>query len=569
MELKWDLKDLFLSDEDFTQEIKSIYALTKEFNLKSKDITITNLKEFLDTKWLILKRANICLIYGSLKYYEDVNNEICKHFMTEAEQLDNYVKEACAFVDQFILSINKEHILQIKDIEPYKFYITEIFRNQEHIKDNLTTKEITNNNNFINAEIKKYNETIKSITYGSITVNNEEITITPTNLSKYLCSKDRVIREKTYQLLNEKYSEKTTIFKDILNSIIKTRKINATKKSYQNVLDEALFTENIPKDIIDTLIKSTSNNIHLIQEYLKIKAEFLGVPDPHIYDFGPAMCEFTPKTYSTKEALDIIKEALKPLGNEYLQVVDILLTNHINGELSEKKHQSITFSWYTYSFLQFNGSYNSLKNLIHELGHIVNDYLSIKNEPFMYYNSPVFTGEIASLTNEILLNKYLYEQAKTDEEKILFLSKNIENYFTTVFKQVMYTEFENFLYGSDELTIEILNNEYKQLIKKYYGESVNLEGETFTDWTRLGHIYRWSYYPFKYATGLIMANIVANNIMNGSLSTNKYLEFLSSGSAMSIKDLLKIVNIDLEQEQNISLGFNNLDNDLQKLKKLI
>ena len=187
----------------------------------------------------------------------------------------------------------------------------------------------------------------------------------------------------------------------------------------------------------------------------------------------------------------------------------------------------------------------------------------------MYYNSPIFTGEIASLTNEILLNKYLYEQAKTDEEKILFLSKNIENYFTTVFKQVMYTEFENFLYGSDELTIEILNNEYKQLIKKYYGESVNLEGETFTDWTRLGHIYRWSYYPFKYATGLIMANIVASNIMNGSLSTNKYLEFLSSGSAMSIKDLLKIVNIDLEQEQNISLGFNNLDNDLQKLKKLI
>lgn len=57
--------------------------------------------------------------------------------------------------------------------------------------------------------------------------------------------------------------------------------------------------------------------------------------------------------------------------------------------------------------------------------------------------------------------------------------------------------------------------------------------------------------------------------MNGTLSTNKYLEFLSSGSAMSIKDLLKIVNIDLGEEQNISLGFNNLDKDLQKLKKLI
>ena len=570
MELKWDLKELFSSDEEFNKEVKTIYNLTNDFVLSSKDLTITNLKEFLDKEWLILKRANIVLIYGYLRYYEDENNKTCLKFMTEAQQLDNYVKDECAFVDKFILSFTKERIYQIKDISIYRFYIAELFRRQEHVKDKTTNKEITKSNDFINSEIKRYNETIKSISYGYIRVNDEELTITPTNLGKYLSSKDEIIRQKVYKLVAEKYSEKADIFKDILNNIIKTRKINADKKSYQNVLEEALFTENIPKSIIDTLITVTNKNIYLIREYLKIKTEFMGIKNPHLYDLGVPMCTITPPTYSIEEAITIIKEALKPLGPKYLGVVDILLTNHINGEVNEKKHQSITFSWYTYSFLQFNGSYNSLKNLIHELGHIVNDYMAILNEPFMYYNSPVFTGEIASLTNEILLNKYLYEHSKTKEEKIFYLSKNIESYFTTVFKQVMYTEFENFLYNSEnDFTTEKLNLEYKQLIEKYYGNEFDMKEEAFTDWTRFGHIYRWAYYPFKYATGLIMANIVVDSLNNKTLTEGDYCKFLSLGSSVALDKLLEVLHIDLANEKIVETGFKKMETSLITCRNLL
>ena len=570
MELKWDLKELFSSDEEFNKEVKTIYNLTNDFVLSSKDLTITNLKEFLDKEWFILKRANIVLIYGYLRYYEDVNNKTCLKFMTEAQQLDNYVKDECAFVDKFILSFTKERIYQIKDISIYRFYIAELFRRQEHVKDKTTNKEITKSNDFINLVIKRYNETIKNISYGSIRVNDEELTITPTNLGKYLSSKDEIIRQKVYKLVAEKYSEKADIFKDILNNIIKTRKINADKKSYQNVLEEALFTENIPKSIIDTLITVTNKNIYLIREYLKIKTEFMGIKNPHLYDLGVPMCTITPPTYNIEEAITIIKEALKPLGPKYLGVVDILLTNHINGEVNEKKHQSITFSWYTYSFLQFNGSYNSLKNLIHELGHIVNDYMAILNEPFMYYNSPVFTGEIVSLMNEILLNKYLYEHSKTKEEKIFYLSKNIESYFTTVFKQVMYTEFENFLYNSEnDFTTEKLNLEYKQLIEKYYGNEFDMKEEAFTDWTRLGHIYRWAYYPFKYATGLIMANIVVDSLNNKTLTEGDYCKFLSLGSSVALDKLLEVLHIDLANEKIVETGFKKMETSLITCRNLL
>ena len=130
---------------------------------------------------------------------------------------------------------------------------------------------------------------------------------------------------------------------------------------------------------------------------------------------------------------------MKPLGEEYLKVVDILLDGHIDAPLRREKHQSIIFSWNGYSFLNFHGAYGDLKNLVHEIGHSVNDYLSCKNVPFMYMVSTVFVGETSSIVNEILLNRYLYEQATTKKEKIFYLSKEIENYFTSVFKQTMYT----------------------------------------------------------------------------------------------------------------------------------
>ncbi len=98
--------------------------------------------------------------------------------------------------------------------------------------------------------------------------------------------------------------------------------------------------------------------------------------------------------------------------------------------------------------MNFKGAYVDLKNLIHELGHIVNYYFSKNNLPFMYEDSTIFIGEIASIVNEILLNRYLYENSTSEEEKLFYLSKEIENYFTSVFKQTMYTEFEQDLYST-------------------------------------------------------------------------------------------------------------------------
>lgn len=275
--------------------------------------------------------------------------------------------------------------------------------------------------------------------------------------------------------------------------------------------------------------------------------------------------------FTLEEAIEIIKNALKPLGKEYIETVDYLLNNgHVDAVPNDSKHQTIIFSWNVYSFLSFRGSYGDLKNLIHELGHIVNYYLSKNKLPFIYEDSTVFVGETASIVNEILLNRYLYEHATSEEERIFYLSKEIENYFTSVFKQTMYTEFENYLYNekmSNPLTSQLLSKKYEELIKKYYGRDIAYDDICNIEWTRLGHTYRWSYYSYKYATGLIIASVVVTSLLNEHLSKEQYLSFLSAGSSLYSLDLLKMLNIDLTSSNLIDNGFEVLEKDIDELEK--
>lgn len=137
----------------------------------------------------------------------------------------------------------------------------------------------------------------------------------------------------------------------------------------------------------------------------------------------------------------------------------------------------------------------------------------------------------------------------------------------------MYTEFENDLYyvkTTSELTSEVLSEKYSSIIRKYYGSNITYDEIANIEWTRLGHLYRWSYYPYKYATGLLMASVVVDSLVDKkSLSKEDYIKFLSAGSSQYSLDLLKILNIDLINTDIIEAGFNVMSKDIEELHKVL
>ena len=577
MRLEWNLKDLFVDNKAFYQEIDNVKVALIELKNNSKgELNSEKLLTLLDAEWKIKKSINYILVYGSLMYYKDINNEECITLKREAEEFNNTISSELKTVDTVILNYGQEKVLELCRIDDrfkiYEQYLNNLFRIQEHVQNEEINAKIKKNNDLINKEKNNYNELLKNINYGEIEKNDSTITLTATNINKYLAARDRETRKQAFLTFNKSFETITETLASSLNEVLRYRIENAELEGYNSVLEETLFTENIDSKILTSLIKSVNDNLPLIQEYLKIKATAINIDEPHLYDFNVPLDNGIKRKFTLEEAIDIIKKALAPLGEEYLKTIGILLDGHIDATPSEKKNQSIIFSWQDYSFLNFRGRYADIKNLIHELGHIVNYYLSKKKLPFMYEDSTVFVGETASIVNEILLTQYLIKNSQSDEEKIYYLSLEIENYFTSVFKQTMDTEFEDELYNycqSEELTAPILADKYFEIIKKYYGEDLIYDKEIETEWTRLGRLWRWSYYSYKYATGLLIASNVVNALtIEHTLTNEKYMEFLEAGSSLYSLDLLNLLNIDLTNSDVINDGFKVLRKDINELKKI-
>ena len=566
--LHWNLNDLFLSDKDFLQEMDQIKKEVEK--LQHEDIQITDQKTilyWLDKKWSLKERANTLRVYAFLRYYEDVDNQARKQSCDIVEVVDEETEK----IDEMILSLGKEAVLEKikkeKDYQKYHFSIDRLFRMQEHLVKTKDQDQFKENQKRITQLLTEYYQLLRDMEFPTLEIDGRVITLTPSNCQKYLSARDRETRKKAFFCVSEAYQEKAEKYAEILNEIKSLRLENAHLEGYPTLLEKELFVENLKPDMMDTLIQLVHENLPVIQKYFGLKAQTLGVLDPHLYDLSVPLNDSISKKYTMEEAIQIVREALKPLGEKYLNVVDTLLGKCMKTD--KMKNQVIHFSWHVYSFTNFEGTYIDLKILAYELGHMVQAYLSHQEQPYLYENSTVFVGEIAPLVNEILLNRYLYHNAETKEEKRFYFSKAIENYFSSIFKQTLYTELELYLDSHPDFDAESLSTEYEKLTKKYYGSQVLYDESTFTEWTFHTRLYSWNYDDYRSATGLLMASAVVHNYVDQkSLKEEDYIHFLSAGSSKYSSELLKMIQIDWDQPENIDRGFEILKQAVHEFEKV-
>ncbi len=572
MELVWNLDELFKDIDDCYKAFETIDEMISELKkFKGKPLTKELLKEILDKSFACLDLSYRCLVYGSLRYYENIKDEECTQIKKDVEHKNAEVEAELSFIKDMIASSEQKVLTFLEenpDLEPYRYYIEEIFRKKKHVPNSeqaaTVKKELADLAN-------EYNRIVKSVTFESITVDDKVIELTPENIAKYVMARDKETREAAYLSLSHGYQAVEDDIASIINRIFHKRKELADLGNHSSILDLALFEEDIPKSIVTELIGVVTSKKPLLQKFMGLKAKILGLESPHLYDLGIPLDFNTKRKYPLEESIDIIKDAFAPLGTRYVETaLSLLRENHIDALPKEKKHPGMTFSWYGYSFLNYKDSYNDVKNLVHELGHSINDMLS-RPLPFPYKISSVFIGETASIVNEILLNRYLLSTATSKDERLFYLNKEIDNYITSVYRQVMYTEIEMELCkrveeGGD-ITTDFLNSTYGRILKSYYGDNIIYDEEASHEWTRMGHIIRWSFYQYKYATGLLIASTVHKNLLSQELPFKDYLQFLSSGSNKNSIDLMKLLGIDLDNLGILSEGFALLESDIEELEK--
>jgi oligoendopeptidase F len=188
----------------------------------------------------------------------------------------------------------------------------------------------------------------------------------------------------------------------------------------------------------------------------------------------------------------------------------------------------------------------------------MHSYYSYREQPYVYAHYKIFTAEVASTVNESLLMEYLLKTVTSRDKKLYLLNHYLEQFRTTVFRQVMFAEFEKIIHERVEagqaLTPEFLGDTYHQLNVDYYGPSVVVDGEIKLEWARVPHFYT-AFYVYKYATGFSAATALTRQILEeGGPAVSRYLDFLKAGDSDYPLSLLKSAGVDMASPEPVQEG---------------
>ena len=312
-------------------------------------------------------------------------------------------------------------------------------------------------------------------------------------------------------------------------------------------------------------------------KYYDLKKELLNLEELHLYDiYTPIISNFE-KKYSFEDATNLVIDALKVLGDDYITILKDGFTNRWIDVYPTKSKRTGAYSGgsydtYPYVLLNYQERYNDVSTLAHELGHSMHSYYARKTNDYQYGDYSIFVAEVASTVNEVLLAKHLLKTSKDKEEK-LFILDNLMNLFkSTIYRQTMFAEFEKIIHEDAEqdipLTADYISNKYYELNKKYFGEGVVVDEEIKYEWSRIPHFY-YNFYVYKYATGLSAACKIANDILEGKPNAvENYKKFLSCGTTLNPIESLKLADVDLNKKEVIESAINMFKETIEEFKEI-
>ncbi|MCX6272887.1 MAG: oligoendopeptidase F family protein, partial [Bacteroidetes bacterium] len=315
--------------------------------------------------------------------------------------------------------------------------------------------------------------------------------------------------------------------------------------------------------------------------YLKLKKVLLGLPVMKYDDIYASAVKSVDKKYTYEEACNIILEAMKPMGPEYIEVLKKAFSErwvdiYPNKGKESGAYSSGLFGVHPYIKMNFNGDYNSVSTLAHELGHSVHSYFSDKYQEYTNSNYPTFLAEIASTFNENMLMNYLLKNEKDDMFKLYILDSYLDGVRGTIFRQTLFAEFELLMHQRVEqgqsLTPDWLNENYLRLTREFYGHDngvMEVGDYIQNEWSSIPHFYM-NYYVFQYSTGLIASMALSDKVLNQDITArDKYLAMLKSGGKDYPLNLLKLAGVDMTTPEPTIAAMHNFERLVGEMEKLV
>lgn len=586
VEYTWNLEDLYKTPEDWEKAYKEAGEYKEKIaafqgHLGESSDKLLEWFKINDEVELLLSAV---YQYSSLAADQDLGNNENQARKGKAVSLYVAISSASAFADTEIMDIDDDKLKSFykenPDLELYHLAIDRIRRKKEHMlsaaeeKLLAATKEMAEGPSNIGSIFRNADLKFPKVKDGK----GQEHDLTQGTYISYMESPDREFRKNTFKTFYDTWKSHEALSATILDAHYKQQTFYANARNYSSNLEAALDRTEVPTSVYHNLIDTVHKHMNSMYRYMELRRKIMGVDELHMYDLYNSIVPDAEETITFEQAKEAVFDAIKPLGEDYAKVVRTAYDNRWLDVYENEGKRSGAYSSggarpHPYILLNHKDNLNSQFTLIHETGHTMHSYLSMKNQPVVYSDYVIFVAEVASTCNEVLMMKNLLSKTTDKKKRAYLLNYFMEQFRTTLYRQTMFAEFEliinELVEKGETLTADIMNQKYYELNKLYYGDKMVVDEEIAGEWARIPHFF-YNYYVYQYSTGFSAAIALATKILNeGEPAVKNYLKFLSSGCSTDPISLLKIAGVDMSSPAPIDEALNLFDSLIDEMEDLM
>jgi len=562
IEYTWDLTSIFARQQDWLDEHAAIQAGLPALATARAQFTHSGsaLLSTLRQRDEMTGRVERLYIYALLRRDQDMRDVEAQGMLDQATELYVQVSTALSFIEPGILALSWQQIeamiTEAPALECYRHFFVDLCRLQEHARSSeieavlVASSEIGHAPETMYTVLNNVDLALPSIVDG----RGETVALTQGNYQSFIRHADRRVRQDAFEAMHQTYYERRHIFAATLALQMKSDLFYTRQRHYRTCREHALARYNIPLSVHETLIATVREHIPLLTRYLQIRRRILQLDELHLYDLAAPLCEDSKEDVSYPQACNLLLQALAPLGDEYVQLVERAFAERwIDVYEVPGKHggaySSGCYGTAPFLLLNWQNTRKSMYTLAHELGHCLHSYLTRSHQPFHYGNYPIFIAEVASTVNEGLLTAFLLSQKANRQSHLALLAHALDDMVSKLFRQALSSEFEEQIHHCVEigvpLTADKLITRYSALNTQYYGHGVTIDEMIGIEWARIPHFY-YNYYVYQYATGISAATSLVHQILHeGKAAVERYRKFLCAGSSDYSIELLKLAGVDM------------------------
>jgi oligoendopeptidase F len=587
---KWKLADIYPTEAAWRaakDELEAKLPSIDRFRGQLQTSPST-LADALDTRFGLDKELSRLSVYAGLLADQDTRDATHQGMRQEMSQLASAVAAESSYLEPEVLRFPAGTVAKFVAAEPrlknYAFYLEDIARRAEHTLSEAEEKILADAGPLAGSPSSTYNILANAdFPFPTVTLaDGRSVRIDQAAYTSLRGSPNRDDRRNVMSSFFESLGRFSRTFGSTMNGEVQKVLFFTKARKYPTALASRLDGPNIPESVYSRLVEGVNEQLPVFHRYLRLRKRMMGLDTLHYYDLYAPLVDSVKLDYSPEEAQKLVLAAVAPLGTEYQSVIRRAFAERwIDLLPSEGKRPGAysnggAYDVHPYMLINYNGHYEDVSTLAHELGHTMQSYFSNRAQPYALADYPIFVAEVASTFNESLLIDHVLKTIDDPETRLAILGNYLENIRVTMFRQTQLAEFELRMHEMAQkgqpLTGDALSKLYLDITKRYYGHD---EGVCIVDdyianeWSYVPHFY-YDFYVFQYATSFMASAALADKVKAGDPDARKrYLKFLAAGGSKYPIELLKDAGVDMTTDEPLKLTMKEMNRVMDEMEAIL